>query len=88
MVAVDDRVSIELSSMNFTITDNIKKINSVKECTISGNVLRIVSNKQSKNLGRIIDCISDADSEILSLNIERPSLENVFLTLTGRSLRD
>lgn len=88
MVSVDDSVSIELSSMNYTITENIKKISSVKECGIIGNTIRIISNKHSKNLGRIIDCISDTDSEILSLNIERPSLESVFLTLTGRSLRD
>lgn len=88
MVAVDDRVSIELSSMNYTIIDNIKKINGIKECSASGNILSIISKKHSKNLGRVIDCLSETDTEILSLNIERPSLESVFLTLTGRSLRD
>lgn len=88
MVAVDDRVSIDLSSVNYTITDNIKKINGVKECSVAGSKISIISKKLSKNLGRIIDCISETDSEILSLNIERPSLESVFLTLTGRSLRD
>lgn len=88
MVAVDDRVSIDLSSVNYTITDNIKKINGVKECSVEANKISIISKKHSKNLGRIIECISETDSEILSLNIERPSLESVFLTLTGRSLRD
>lgn len=88
MVAVDDRVAIELSSVNYTITDNIKKISGVKECSIKDNQIAIISKKHSKNLGRIIDSISDTDSEIISLNIERPSLESVFLTLTGRSLRD
>ena len=88
MVAVDDRVSIELSSMNYTIIDNIRKINGIKECSASGNILSIISKKHSKNLGRVIDCLSETDTEILSLNIERPSLESVFLTLTGRSLRD
>ena len=88
MVAVDDRISIELSSVNDTIIDSIKKIQDVLECGISGNLISIISKKNSKNLCWIIDCISGTDSKITSLNIEKPSLEGVFLTLTGRSLRD
>lgn len=88
LVTVDERVSIELSSVNFTIMDNIKKLQGVKDCSLSGNVILVISQKRSNNLGRIIDCISDAGSEILSMNVEKPTLESVFLTLTGRSLRD
>ncbi len=88
LVAVDEKVLIELSSLNYTIVDNIKKIQGVKDCIVNGNHLEVLSNKQSKNLGRIIDCISDTNSEILSLNVEKPNLESVFLTLTGRTLRD
>lgn len=88
LVTVDERVSIELSSVNYTIIDNIKKLQGVIDCSLNGNVITVVSKKQSKNLGRIIDYISDTDSEVLSMNVEKPTLESVFLTLTGRSLRD
>ncbi len=88
LVTVDERVSIELSSVNFTIMDNIKKLQGVKDCSLIGNVILVISQKRSNNLGRIIDCISDAGLEILSMNVEKPTLESVFLTLTGRSLRD
>lgn len=88
MVAVDERVSVELSSVNYTLVDNIRNINGVKECTTNGNQIAVISKKHGRNLGRVIDCITETDSEILSLNIERPTLESVFLTLTGRSLRD
>jgi len=88
LVTIDERVTIELNSVNFTIVNNIKNIHGVKECNIKGNHITVISQKQSKNLGRIIDCISDGDSEILSMNVEKPTLESVFLTLTGRTLRD
>ncbi len=87
-VAVDEKVTAELSSVNFTIVDNIKKIRGVKDCTITGKQLVVISGKHSKNLGSIINAISETDSEILSLNAEKPTLEGVFLTLTGRKLRD
>jgi ABC-2 type transport system ATP-binding protein len=88
LVAVDEKVSMELTSVNFTLVDNIKKVQGVKDCTVNGNSVTVVSRKHSRNLGTIIDCISATDSDIVSLNIEKPTLESVFLTLTGRSLRD
>lgn len=88
LIAFEEKVVIDLSSVNFTIIDNIKKLSGVKDCIVNGNQLKVISQKNSKNLSDIIECISDADAEILSLNAEKPTLEGVFLTLTGRSLRD
>lgn len=88
LVAVDEKVQMDLSSVSFTLVENLKKIQGVIECSIDGNSLTIVSKKHSKNLGSIIDCISVTDTEIISLNVEKSTLESVFLTLTGRKLRD
>lgn len=87
-IEFEEKVVITLSSVSFTIVDNIKKVQGVKDCTVNGRELLVVSHKNSKNLSRIIDVITSADSEILSINVEKPTLEGVFLTLTGRSLRD
>lgn len=88
MVDIDEKVIVELSAVNFSIIDSLKKLQGVKDCDVSGKQLTIISKKQSRNLGRIIDSITDYGTEILSLNVEKPNLENVFLTLTGRTLRD
>jgi len=87
-ITVEEKVEFELSSVNYTITDCIKQVSGVKDCMVSGNKLIVISEKNSKNLSRIIDCIVAADADILSMNIEKPTLETVFLTLTGRTLRD
>lgn len=83
----DNRIVVELSAANYTLVANIKKLTGVKEAYINGNELTVLSGKNSKNLRLIVDVISE-NSEIISLNVEQPSLETVFLTLTGRSLRD
>lgn len=88
LIAFEEKVVIDLSSINYTIVDGIKTIAGVRECSIDGNRLTVVSEKNSKNLGKIIDIITNGDGEILSFNVEKPTLEGVFLTLTGRKLRD
>lgn len=83
----DERVVVELSTANYTLVDNIKKLSGVKDTYVNGNKLTVISQKNSKNLNGIIEHVSES-SEIISLNVEQPSLETVFLNLTGRSLRD
>jgi ABC-2 type transport system ATP-binding protein len=88
LVSSEERILMEVSSVNFTIVEGIKNIQNIRECTANGNQLEIVGKKGEQNVSRIIQIISEAGIDILSLNVEKPSLESVFLTLTGRSLRD
>ena len=88
LITVEDRVYIELSSVNFNMIDNIKKISGVKDCTVDGKSITVVSNKNSRNLSRIIDTINNSENEIMNVSVAKTTLEDVFLTLTGRKLRD
>ncbi len=87
-VSIEDKTVIALNTVNYTVVDCIKKIGNVIDCSVSGNVLTIISKKGSSNLSEIIHCIIDLGLEIISLSTEKPDLETVFLTLTGRTLRD
>lgn len=87
-ITVEEKTEFELSSVNYTITDTVKQVSGVKDCVVDGSKLTVISEKNSRNLSKIIDCISAAEADILSMNIEKPTLETVFLTLTGRTLRD
>jgi ABC-2 type transport system ATP-binding protein len=88
LISSQDKISIEVANLNFTLMDNLKKLSRVIDCSNEGNTIKVTSDKNSKNLSNIIDIINSNDSEILSINIEKPTLEGVFLTLTGRTLRD
>ncbi|KEH86710.1 ABC transporter ATP-binding protein [Clostridium novyi] len=88
LIATEDKVSIGVSNISYSIIDKIKKVQGVKECVIDNNVINIISKNGSANLSEIIDIIVDYGAEINKINMDKPSLEGVFLTLTGRKLRD
>lgn len=88
LVSSEDTINIGVSHVNFTIVDEIKKISGVKECSHQDNVLTVQVDKNSPIIGRIVDVINSAGSEVVNLSAERPTLESVFLTLTGKTLRD
>lgn len=88
LVSFEDRIVVELSNVNFTLTDEIKKTGGVTDCILSENTLTIHMAKNSRIIGSVVDVITAAGAEVLNLSAEKPTLESVFLTLTGKKLRD
>lgn len=88
LVALEEKLTLTLSNVNYTMVEQVKSISGVKDCVIEDRNLTVVSEKGSKNLSRIIDSVNNSNSEIVGIDVEKPSLEGVFLTLTGRKLRD
>ncbi|MDQ0148607.1 ABC transporter ATP-binding protein [Eubacterium multiforme] len=68
--------------------NEFKKISGVKDVIILENKISISSSKDINNLGRIIDKVNYFGANILDIGYKEVTLETVFLTLTGRSLRD
>ena len=87
-VATHEKIVFELSDIHDTLVHSIRGVEGVTESIQKENQLTVMSRKGSRNLSRIIDKIAEFGKDILSLNIEKPTLETVFLTLTGRTLRD
>jgi len=88
MVSTEEKVRIKPSSLNYTVIDKIKQVYGVKECNIDEEYINIISKKGSKNLGKIIDMLVNDGIEIEDIAIDKPNIETVFLTLTGRTLRN
>ena len=88
MVAVEEKVSILLSAPSYTLVENIKKISDVTNCFLEANRLTVISRIKSNNLSLILDSITGSGAVIEGINMERLTLEDVFLTLTSRRLRD
>jgi len=87
-VEVEEKTVIALDGINYTLVERIKGIDSVTDCIAEGNVITVISKKGTNSLNKIIQCIIDSGYKIVSLKSEKPDLETVFLTLTGRKLRD
>ncbi|TDT62788.1 ABC transporter ATP-binding protein [Fonticella tunisiensis] len=87
-------VKIELTGVGEKLIEELKGLNGVKNVISSYDV-----NKRSYTLTvhhvdgealmqRFIDIISENNSRILNINVLEPSLEDVFINLTGKSLRE
>ncbi len=88
LVAEEERIVIDLSTVNYTLVDELKALSGVKEAAIADNTVTLLATKNTVSIGRVVDVINAAGSDVLSLNVEKPTLESVFLTLTGKKLRD
>ncbi|MBT2655442.1 ABC transporter ATP-binding protein [Bacillus sp. ISL-18] len=67
---------------------SLKEIKGVNSVSVEENLVKINSKSEINNLNQIIQFFINNGKEIRSLQELAPNLETVFLTLTGRNLRD
>lgn len=67
---------------------DLLEIPGVKSVDIHENELRIASSRDVMNFAKIISSLMSAENSIRNIENSSPDLETVFLSLTGRKLRD
>ncbi|TLS49038.1 ABC transporter ATP-binding protein [Paenibacillus antri] len=87
---VTDRkeIDIEVRGAGGLDLAELKRVPGVLSAELEENVLRIASAAEVRNLNRILERLMTDGVDIRAVKAREPSLEQVFLTLTGRSLRD
>jgi ABC-2 type transport system ATP-binding protein len=63
-------------------------VEGVRDTTVHGRTLRVNVDAGGQQLMGIMRTLDTAGVPIASIQLARPTLDDVFLTLTGRSLRD
>lgn len=66
----------------------INEISSVEDVEEIEDTIKILSKQDEDLFKNIIQVIGDLNVTILSMDVQEPNLETVFLELTGRALRD
>lgn len=79
---------IEVKNLENLDEESLQEIKGVNSVSIEENVVKINSKSEINNLNQIIQFFINRGMEIRSLQELAPNLETVFLTLTGRNLRD
>jgi len=83
----EDTIRLTAVAASDTLTQEIKAISGVKNVTVNGNEYVIISGADSGNINRIME-IAMRHGGVVNITADKPNLEDVFLTLTGRKLRD
>jgi ABC-2 type transport system ATP-binding protein len=64
------------------------KVDGAQELHVDGNTVRFRVPRGDTELPALLRALDQADVALMSVQVQRPTLDDVFLTMTGRSLRD
>jgi ABC-2 type transport system ATP-binding protein len=81
-------VEITVGDVNLVNVEELKGIIGVKQIKIENEKIKIESKRDITNLDKIILFFTSNNISIMNIESKNPDLESVFLTLTGRKLRD
>ena len=88
LAKIEEKISIEVNGLETKYIDKIKELKNVDEVKYNGNILLITYKKGKNNLVEIMEYLKKDRIKYNKIFSERPTLNDVFLELTGKELRD
>ncbi len=88
LAKIEEKVTVEVNNLDEKYIEEIKKLENVDDVTYNGNILLVTYKKGKNNLVELIDYLKKESIRYNKIYSERPTLNDVFLELTGKELRD
>ena len=88
LAKIEEKISIEVSALDDKYLSKIKELKNVDEVKYNDNILFITYKKGKNNLVESMDYLKTNKIKYNKIFSERPTLNDVFLELTGKELRD
>ncbi|WP_026478604.1 ABC transporter ATP-binding protein [Alkaliphilus transvaalensis] len=84
----DQIILIEASDIRFNVIDEIKKLQGIINVSLKENTIEIITKNAQQVIHDVLFVMGKENTLIRKFSLQEPNLESVFLTLTGRKLRD
>ena len=88
LAKIEEKITVELKEYNENITEKLKDIKEIDNIELNNDVLVITYKKGKNNLEKLMSFLKENKVTYEKIFSERPSLNDVFLELTGKELRD
>ena len=88
LAKIEEKVTIEVPELSPSQLSGFESIKNVSEVSYDNGVMKVVFNKGKNNLADMVDYLKDNKIQYSKIFAERPTLNDVFLELTGKELRD
>lgn len=88
MIRLGEKVTVEVFGLVTPILADIKRLPNVNKVEYVENNLTIKYNKGKSNLNTLLDYFREKDISFGRIYSELPTLNDVFLEITGKELRD
>lgn len=88
LAKIEEKITVEVENITDETLEKIKDFKTVEEVTLNKNILLVTYKKGNNNLRKLIDFLEENKVTYNKIFSERPTLNDVFLELTGKELRD
>lgn len=88
LAKIKERITVEAKEITDLDINKIKKLPEVQEVVYKNGILEVSYENEKNNLENIIDFLKSNQIKYKKIYSERPTLNDVFLELTGKELRD
>lgn len=88
MIKNNETISIEILNLADDVLETIKELPHVYKTTYNDNTLKVYYSSGKHNLIKILDLLKTRDVAFGRVYSELPTLNDVFLEITGKELRD
>lgn len=88
LAKIEEKVTVEVNELDKKYIEEIKKFDNTDEVIYKNNALLVTYKKGKNNLVELMDYFKNENIKYNKIYSERPTLNDVFLELTGKELRD
>lgn len=88
LAKIEEKITVEINELQENYIEDIKKSKNVDEVKYTNNLLLVTYTKGKNNLVELMEYLKENKIKYNKIYSERPTLNDVFLELTGKELRD
>jgi len=88
MINSGEKITVEIIKIDDRILDDIRSLPNIVSVELNGNLLVAKSDRGKNNLLPLLDYLKSKDIAFGKIYSEPPTLNDVFLEITGKELRD
>lgn len=88
LAKIAEKITVEINHLDEKYINKIKELKHIDDVIYSDNLLTVTYKDGSNNLSSLIDYLNKESIKYNKIYSERPTLNDVFLELTGKELRD
>ncbi|MDR1635689.1 MAG: ABC transporter ATP-binding protein [Bifidobacteriaceae bacterium] len=88
MVGIGERIRVELDFPDDAVLAAVRALPHTQHASLSGQTLKVACAPGARNLADVVEALDRADVSYGRVFSEPPTLNDVFLELTGAELRD
>ena len=88
LAKIDERVTVEVNNLDNNYIEKLKQNKNIDEVTYKDGILMVTYKEGKNNLVDMVEFLKKESIKYNKINSEKPTLNDVFLELTGKELRD